>query len=262
MSAVNPRRSLALLKPEQELLNDRIARLTPEELERPSNLARWNVADVAVHITRVCDSINLAIQRATVGDKTPAFGAAARPREEEIRAKGPQGWAEHGRECCQEITRIVSGLTDEQLAQCTFPHPFGERSIGWFCTQLLTEVVFHRWDLNHSLGQDGPLSEDLAAYFLPFMLDRAEPVFGGRKSEGGDRVFTLASDVGTWRLAVTADGTTTGPVSSTEGGVISSTPGWLCLAVYGRVRVDAPAFSVSGPADTADRFAAIFGPAS
>jgi uncharacterized protein (TIGR03083 family) len=175
---------------------------------------------------------------------------------------GPQGWAELLRHNCQEIKRIVGGLTDDELGQRTFPHPFGERNIGWYCTQLLTEVAFHRWDLNRSLGQDGPLPEDLAAYFLPFMLDRDEPVFGGRKSQSGDQVFTLASDAGSWRLAVGAEGTTTGPVSSAEGAVISGTPGWLCLAVYGRTRVDAPAFSVAGPADSADRFAAIFGPAS
>lgn len=261
MTAVNPRRSLELLDPEQELLNERIARLSPSELETPSNLARWSVADLAVHITRVCDSIHLAVQRAVAGDRTPAFGAAARPREDEIRARGPQGWSAHGRDCCQRITQIVAGLSDDQLDRCTFPHPFGERSIGWFCTQLLTEVAFHRWDLNRSLGQDGPLPEDLAAYVLPFMLDRDEPVFGARKTQGGDQIFTLASDAGSWRLAVTADGTTTGPVSSSEGAVISGSPGWLCLAVYGRVRADTPPFSVTGPGDTADRFAAIFGPA-
>jgi len=42
MSAIDPRRSLALLKPELELLTERIARLTPEELGRPSNLANWS----------------------------------------------------------------------------------------------------------------------------------------------------------------------------------------------------------------------------
>jgi len=260
VSAIDPRRSLELLKPEQELLNERIARLTPEELDRPSNLARWSVADVAVHITRVCDSINLAVQRATVGDKTPAFGEAARPREAEIRAKGPQGWAEHGRECCQRITEIVSGLTDEQLGQYTFPHPFGERSVRWFCSQLLTEVGFHRWDLGYSLGQRGPLSEELGAYFLPFMLDREEPVFGARRTLGGQDVYTLVSDVGSWKLTVTPEGTTSEPVTTPEGSVISATPGWLCVAVYGRVRVDQSAFTVIGPADAAVRFAAIFGP--
>jgi uncharacterized protein (TIGR03083 family) len=260
MSAIDPRRSLALLKPDQELLNERIARLTPEELGRPSNLAHWSVADVAVHITRVCDSINLAIQRATVGDRTPAFGEAARPREAEIRTKGPQGWADHGRECCRRIVEIVSGLTDEQLGRYTFPHPFGERSVRWYCTQLLTEVGFHRWDIGYSLGQRGPLAEELGAYLLPFMLDRDEPVFAARRTQVGQEVYTLVSDAGSWKLTVTPEGTTSELVSKPEGSVISATPGWLCVAVYGRVRVDQPAFVVTGVPDVAPRFAAIFGP--
>ncbi|MGH7319457.1 MAG: maleylpyruvate isomerase family mycothiol-dependent enzyme [Candidatus Rokuibacteriota bacterium] len=260
MSAIDPRRSLALLKPEQELLNECISRLTPEELVRPSNLAHWSVADVAVHITRVCDSINLAVQRATVSDRTPAFGEAARPREAEIRTKGPQGWAEHGRECCRRITEIVAGLTDEQLGRYTFPHPLGERSVRWFCTQLLTEVGFHRWDLGYSLGQRGPLSEELGAYVLPFMLDRDEPVFAARRTQVGQEIYTLVSDAGSWKLTVTPDGTISEFVTRPEGSVISATPGWLCVAMYGRVRVDQPAFTVIGPAEAAARFAAIFGP--
>jgi uncharacterized protein (TIGR03083 family) len=260
MTAIDPRRSLALLKPELELLTERIGRLTPEELDRPSNLAPWSVADVAVHITRVCDSINLAVQRAMVGDRTPAFGEAARPREAEIRAKGPQGWVEHGRTCCQRITETVSGLTDEQLGQYTFPHPFGERNVRWFCTQLLTEVVFHRWDLGYSLGQRGPLPEALGAYILPFMLDRDEPVFAARRTLGGHEVYTLVSDGGSWKLSCTPERTTSERVTTPEGSVISATPGWLCVAVYGRVRVDQPAFTVTGPSDTALRFANIFGP--
>src|SRR5215470_11931199 len=128
MSAIDPRRSLALLKPELDLLTERIARLTPEELDRPSNLAQWSVADVAVHITRVCDSIDLAVHRAMAGDRTPAFGEAARPREAEIRKKSPQGWAEHGRACGKRIADTVAGLTDAELERHTFPHPFGERS--------------------------------------------------------------------------------------------------------------------------------------
>jgi uncharacterized protein (TIGR03083 family) len=260
MSAIDPRRSLALLNPELELLTGRIARLTPEERARPSNLASWTVADVAVHITRVCDSIDLAIQRARVGDRTPAFGEAARPREAEIRTKTPQGWAEHGRACCQRIAETVSGLTDEQLERYTFPHPFGERCVRWFCTQLLTEVTFHRWDLGHSLGERGPLPEPLAAYLLPFMLDRDEPVFASRRTPAGREVYTLVSDGGSWRITATPEGTTTEPVATPEGTAIRATPGWLGVAVYGRVRVDGPPFAVTGPPDAASRFAAIFGP--
>ena len=42
--------------------------------------------------------------------------------------------------------------------------------------------------------------------------------------------------------------------------MIHASPGWLALAVYGRVRVDSPAFDITDPADTPDRFAAVFGP--
>src|SRR5690242_1676164 len=57
-----PRLSLTYLAPEQELLSARLLELTPGELERPSNLPGWSVLDLAVHITRVCDSILLAVQ--------------------------------------------------------------------------------------------------------------------------------------------------------------------------------------------------------
>jgi uncharacterized protein (TIGR03083 family) len=260
MSAIDPRRSLALLGPELDLLTRRIERLTPEELARPSNLASWSVADVAVHITRVSDSIDRAIHRAMAGDRTPAFGEAARAREAEIRAMGPQGWAGHARACCGRIAETVAGLTDAQLAQHTFPHPFGERNVRWFCTQLLTEVAFHRWDLGHSLGERGPLPEALGAYILPFMLDRDEPVFASRKTSADREVYTLVSDAGSWKLTATPQGTATEPATAPEGTVISATPGWLCLAVYGRVRVDRPPFTVAGPAGAAERFAAVFGP--
>ena len=154
----------------------------------------------------------------------------------------------------------MSGLTDEQLGQYTFPHPFGERSVRWFCTQLLTEVVFHRWDLGYSLGQRGPLPEALGAYVLPFMLDRDEPVFAARRTQGGHEVYTLVSDGGSWKITVTPEGTTSEAVTTPEGAVISATLGWLCVAVYGRVRVDQPPFVVTGSADAALRFATIFGP--
>src|ERR1700737_1328982 len=75
--AVDPRASLQRLDAEQLQLCDRLLQLTPRELEQASNLPGWRVVDLAVHITRVCDSILLAVSRASVGDQTPAFGPAA-----------------------------------------------------------------------------------------------------------------------------------------------------------------------------------------
>jgi uncharacterized protein (TIGR03083 family) len=118
-----PRRSLEYLAPEQKLLCARVLKLTPDELELPSDLPGWSIFDLAVHITRVCDSILLVVQRASTGDRTPAFGAAARPREQAIRAMSPLGWVDLQRNARTELTRLVAGMTDAQLDEFNFPHP-------------------------------------------------------------------------------------------------------------------------------------------
>jgi uncharacterized protein (TIGR03083 family) len=262
MTMFEARRSLEIMDGEQVRLCERLAGLTQSELQSASNLEGWSIADLGVHITRVCDSILLAVKRATVGETTPAFGPAARPREEQIRAMGPTGWAELQRSECAELTRLVSSLSPEQIEQCTFPHSQGERSIGWFCSQNLAEVAYHRWDLDRSLGQARPLDDDLAAYLLPFLLDPPRLLFRRNRADGEPQVFALSTGTQTWLLNVTADGTTVGPSDAEAQATITAPPGWLALAVYGRVRVAGPAFRVTGPSDTADRFAAIFGPRS
>ncbi|HLZ27311.1 MAG TPA: maleylpyruvate isomerase family mycothiol-dependent enzyme [Chloroflexota bacterium] len=259
-----PRRSLERLDSEQRRLCDMLLRLTPAELDLPSNLPGWRVLDLAVHITRVCDSIRLAVQRASVGDHTPAFGAAAKPREDAIRAMRPDGWVTLQRDAYADLTRVVGELTDAQLERFDFPHPQGQRSVRWFCTQLLAEVAFHRWDLERSLGGREPLDDDLATYLLPFLLDPTEPLFGLRRAPQGTATFSVASDGLSWELTTTDQGTTVRPgvarAGAGAGPTIHAAPSWLALAVYGRVRVDAPGFVITGPIDTADRFAAIFGP--
>jgi uncharacterized protein (TIGR03083 family) len=256
-----PRQSLQLLETEQRRLCAALLALTPAQFDLPSNLPGWRILDLGVHITRVCDSILLAVQRATVGDETPAFGPAARPREAEIRTMTPAAWVDLQRNAYQHLTRIVAELTDDQLDQLHFPHPQGQRSIRWFCTQLLAEVAFHRWDLAASLGSDAALDDTLAAYLLPFLLDPAEPLFGMLRTQSGDAQFSLTSTSRTWVLTATNAGTAVEQRVDGGGGPwIQAAPGWLALAVYGRVRIDAPAFTIAGPADTADRFAAIFGP--
>jgi hypothetical protein len=62
-----------------------------------------------------------------------------------------------------------------------------------------------------------------------------------------------ASDQGT-----TVEAGTTAPGQAP---LVRASPGWLVLAVYGRVRLDRPAFDITGGPETAARFAAVFGPA-
>jgi uncharacterized protein (TIGR03083 family) len=261
MESVDPRLSLVKLDPEQAALCERLARLTPAEREAPSNLINWSVNDVAVHITRVCDSILRAIQRGLENDRTPAFGPAAKPREDEIRAMTPSDWADLQRHEYLQIKTTIDACTNAALDEYTFPHPQGERPLGWYCTQLLAETTFHRWDIEHSLGASGPLNDELADYLLAFLLEPSRQLFGAKKCEGPAQSFVVATPDQRWRLDVGTEGCTVAEAPDGNADTITSKPGWLALAVYGRVRVDGPEFKVNGGPDVADRFAAILGPA-
>ena len=173
-------------------------------------------------------------------------------------------WVQLQRSACGEITATVASLSNDQLEAFTFPHPQGQRSVRWFCTQLLTEMAFHRWDLERSLGGRTGLDADIAEYLLPFLLDSYAPIIGMIQSETGSS-FTLATSNRAWTLVTDAAGTRVseippGGMDAGEMPVIAASPSWLALAIYGRVRVDEPEFSVNNPVDTADRFASTFGP--
>ncbi|MFN0071737.1 MAG: maleylpyruvate isomerase family mycothiol-dependent enzyme [Chloroflexota bacterium] len=260
MESVNPRLSLQTLDAEQGRLCERLAALTTAERETSSNLTGWQVNDLAVHITRVCDSILRAVQRAQQGDRTSAFGPAAKPREDEIRAMTPADWAALQRSEYGQLSRIIGGLSDADLEEMSFPHPQGERPVSWYCTQLLAETTFHRWDLEHSLGADGPLDDALAAYLLPFLLEPSRLLFGAKRSDGPSQSFTVSDGEHQWTLNVTSEGCAVAATSERAEATITASPGWLALAVYGRVRIDRAEFRLTGGTDVADRFAVIFGP--
>jgi uncharacterized protein (TIGR03083 family) len=260
----DPRLSLQLLELEQQRFAQRLLALAPDRLVEPSNLPDWQIFDLCVHITRVCDSIHKAVHRAQVGDQTPAFGAAARPREQEIRAMSAAEWVELQRSACGEITASVASLSNDQLEAFTFPHPQGQRSVAWFCTQLLAEMAFHRWDLDRSIGNRTGLEDNVAEHLLSFLLDTHEPIIGMIRSET-ESSFILATSSRAWKLVTDASGTRVVEVGLRRLGagevpVVTASPSWLDLAIYGRVRVDEPEFTVTGRADTAVRFAGIFGP--
>jgi uncharacterized protein (TIGR03083 family) len=264
----DPRRSLQLLELEQQQLAARLLELPSNRFGEPSNLPDWQIFDLCVHITRVCDSIQKAVQRSVVGDQTPAFGAAARPREQELRAMSAAEWVRLQCSACGEISTTVASLSNDQMEALTFPHPQGQRSVRWFCTQLLTEITFHRWDLERSLGGRAGLDDDIAEYLLPFLLDSHEPIIGMIRSEK-PASFTLSTSSRAWTLVTDASSTRVSEIApggldagEHEMPVIAASPGWLDLAIYGRVHADNPEFTVKGPSDTADRFASIFGPRS
>ncbi|MBV9119508.1 MAG: hypothetical protein JOZ39_02280, partial [Chloroflexi bacterium] len=132
----------------------------------------------------------------------------------------------------------------------------GPRSIAWACHQRLAEVAFHRWDLQRSLGSEEPLAADLAAYLLDFMLDPAGPNIMIGKAASTERV-ALSAAGRRWLVEAGPDGRRI--VDSGAAGVeVEADPGWLALALYGRVPPSDSRLRIGGGEDGRRRFEAAF----
>jgi hypothetical protein len=126
----------------------------------------------------------------------------------------------------------------------------------------LAEVAFHQWDLGASLGNEGPLESEAATYLLPFILESVVPAgMARRESKPGPLTvqFNVSDGSAGWHADMRADGLRVSRGASGAEVTVGSTPGWLALAAYGRTRINRPEFAVSGAADAAERFAAVFG---
>ena len=262
MAAVDPQRSLDLLRPEVDALNRDIAAVTPEQWQAPSNCAGWQVADLVAHVVRNGWSMLTFVQRALAGDPTPAFGAAAADLQEQIKAAGPAAGAERQARETAEFLDLVRGLAPSDMSK-EGVHPQGARTITWACTQRLAEASFHHWDLRRSLGDDGPLEPELAAQLLPFMLEpRGSNIMTKAPQGTAAETFRLRStdDGQAWRITVGSGGRRVEPEADGPAGLeVAGESGWLALLLYGRVPLDGSRFEVSGPAEAADRFRACFG---
>lgn len=261
MIAVDPRRGLELLTPEVASLNRDIDALTDAQWQQASNCGGWQVADLVAHVVRNGWSFLTFTQRALAGDATPSFGPAVAHVQEEIKAGGAKGAAERQKRETDEFVALAGGLPDSELFKLA-AHPSGQRSIAWGCSQRLVEVAFHHWDLRRSLGSDGPLDAGLASYLLHFMLDpKGASIMVAPMREGAETIrLTSTGDSSTWRVTATPEGRQieTDPAAPANL-TLEGEPGWLALAVYGRVKPDAPHFKLVGPPEAAQRFCAAFG---
>lgn len=260
MAAPNPRHSMELLQPQVTALATAIEGLTPTQWEAKSNCAGWQIADLVAHVTRVGESIMLATERAISGEETPAFGPTMAPRGDEIKASGAAACAVLLREEQDEFATLIGDLPDEKLETLAFPHPMGPRSLNWYCSQKLSEVAFHYWDLQRSLGGNPTLDPALAKQLLGHLLNPERPLLARKPLDGGPLTFVLTDGTSSWTTHFTADGPSVQEgVTDAAAPVIQASSDWLALAFYGRVRVDGPQFKVTGGPDVANQFASRFG---
>jgi uncharacterized protein (TIGR03083 family) len=259
----DPRRSLELLRPEVHALNHEIAGLTPEQWQQPSNCSGWQIADLVSHVVRNGWSFLVFARNALTGADEPAFGSAVAHVQELIKAAGPQAAAERQQRELEEFLQLAGRSSDAEL-QKQAKHPQGPRTLAWACTQRLAEAAFHHWDLRRSLGADLPLDRALAEHLLPFMLDpQGTSIMLAPVPEGSQpRSFRLTSttDGSSWHVSVGPQGRVVGnEAADPDAPSIAADAGWLALALYGRVPVDEPRFTVEGPPGTGKAFAAAFG---
>jgi hypothetical protein len=179
--------------------------------------------------------------------------------QEEIKAGGAKAAAERQARENAELAAIVGGLSEADFGK-TGMHPSGARTIAWGCTQRLAEAAFHHWDLGASLGRDGGLEASVADYLLAFMMDPAEsPVMRKPAEDAAPRSvrLTSTSDGSSWLVSVGPGGRQVEPGGSGGADEVAAGSGWLGLALYGRVEVGGPRFTLSSPT-AASSFAACF----
>jgi len=260
VSSVDPRRSLELLLPEVEALNAEVARLSAEQWQAPSNCAGWQIGDLLAHVVRNGWSFLVFVRNALTGETNPAFGPAVQRVQDEIKAAGPQAAAERQARETDQFVGLVRGLSEADLGRQA-QHPRGLRSVAWACSQRLVEVAFHRWDLRRSLGYNGPLNGELARHLLDFMLDPASvSIMTDLPPHAPPDTFRLVAGGSAWRVTVGPNGRRIEPRAAGPASLeIVAEPGWLALALYGRVPIEGQPFRLEGLPEARRRFQLAFG---
>jgi maleylpyruvate isomerase len=245
-----------------------VSGLTDEEWRRPSNCPPWDVAKLCAHMTRNGESLLARVQAILGDDDTaPPDRPAMDAREVDLIAAGRDAMAANLTSTAAAFREIVEACSPAQLELVSRDRGgrsmLAGRTLAWFATQRVSEVAFHSWDVRRSLGAEEPLEASLAEYLLEFMFAAGASVSVGRGSASGV--------AGAFRLVCRDSGRVYRVTFGPNGRLVEADPygpadvsveagaGWLALAAYGRARLLPPEFSVTGPRDAAERFAAAFG---
>ena len=262
---VGARRSMELLTPLVDAAATLVSGLSDDDWHEPSNCPPWDVAKLCAHMTRNGESLLARVQAILVDDDAPPPDRPALDaREVDLIAAGREAMASNLTATAAIFRSIVNACSPAQLELVSRDRSgrsmLSGRTLAWFATQRLSEVAFHSWDVRRSLGADEPLEGSPASYLLAFMFPAGAPLVGRGQDVSG-----------TFRLVCRDSGEVYRVSFGPSGGIVEADPyapaevsveadaGWLALAAYGRASLLPPEFSVTGPRDAAERFAAAFG---
>lgn len=240
--------------------------LDAEQWNLPTTCPPWLVRTLAAHVARQVESYTGNIKPGLRGETVEPESREARTnRMNQIAA-----WETHEiirmlRETNAEFNAFFGGLTPEQL-DSTGPHSHGMRTAAWFIDMRLSEMAFHRLDLEQSLGQDGAdLDAETARHLLPMLLELNVPAVVNRDKTGGEGTYIVAvagDPTAVWQLGF-APGSLTVTAGASSGEVrFEGDSAALARLVYGRSRWPelerAGRLTVSGDRAAAERFHSLF----
>jgi uncharacterized protein (TIGR03083 family) len=227
---------LRLVRAESEALLAELRALSPAEWRHPSNCPPWDVALLVAHVSSGGEFFCSNIERGLAGVHTPA-----QSREERAAAAGRLAGAGPERIMAtlvantDQFEALVDRLDAAQLDTLAF-HNHGLRPVRWFVFHRLAELIFHRWDVQASLGRATVPDDGAVGYLLPTMLEVNLPVLYTRGARGCGRlrVVTREQPPRAWLIEADGEALTARPAADGDAPALRLGAGDLGLLFYGR----------------------------
>jgi uncharacterized protein (TIGR03083 family) len=157
----------------------------------PTNCPPWTVRDILQHLTRSGLTVD-PVERERVERELNGMTTAQLIDQFEVNHRGLRD-------------RLASLTGDELEVLC--PHSRGLQPAWWMVDQRLSELAFHHWDLQYSLGQEQEIHAGVGQYLLPTLLERNVRTWYRPGPGGAGRWCIKARDLenGAWQIEADAD---------------------------------------------------------
>lgn len=259
------REGLRLHAREGDLFVADLEALDAAQWELPTNCSPWLVRTLAAHVARQVESYIGNIEPGLRGQTVEPESREKRTnRMNEIAAWETPAILAFLRESNAHFNSWFGSLTPEQL-DIVGPHSHGPRTAAWFIDMRLSEIAFHRMDLEGSLGRTTDLDPETARHLLPMLLELNVPAVVNRDKTGGEGSYVIAvkgEPSAVWQLAFSPGALTVYPGVAHGDTRFEGDAAALAQLVYGRATwpelQQVGRLTVSGDQAAADRFHSLF----
>ena len=258
---------LAAISSRTDALVAEAVQLSDEQWAAPTNCAPWRVRELVAHVTEGGEAFVACVRRGLAGSVDAPDGDARARRQAELAEADAGAVAAALQAVTIAFAQVYEGLDDGALSALCY-HRRGNRPVRWYAVHRLSEVAFHAWDVDRSLGRDPVFPESVAVLILPTLLESnaARTYAAGLTPErGSGERFALAvggDAAASWIVQVDPDQLVVQRGRADAGLTVTGSAADLALLVYGRRElpdlVASHAVRLDGDVELAGRFARVF----